>query len=659
MRKKKLDIEKLNNELSTDAIVGKFIGNERGFGFVEVEGREDDIFISPKDTFGAMNGDTVFVMIKKDSEGTNNLDSSKKKRVEGYITEVLNRANKEVVGTFNKGKDFGFVIADDKKLFQDIYISKQLRKNAKNNDKVVVEITKYPTTKNKAEGKIIEILGKSDDSTTDLMTVIKTYGYKTSFPKEVQDEAKELPQIAMNLEGRKDLRDKEIFTIDGTDTKDIDDAISLDCIDDRYILGVHIADVSHYVVDGSALDKEAIKRGTSVYLIDSVIPMLPKELSNGICSLSELEDRYALSIDIELDKDANVIKSNIYKSIICSKKKMTYDDVYKVISGDGIPNGYKPFEKTLLNMKELAIKLKQKRHDLGAIDFDLPEPKVFLDENDDVIEIKPYEITIANQMIEQFMVLANECVAKTFFEKKIPFIYRVHESPDKDKLNKLKILLKNLNYKDNISLEETRPIDIQNAIELSKDKPEEKVVSNIALRSMQLARYSEENLGHFGLALDNYCHFTSPIRRYPDLFIHRVISKYLADELNDKLKAKLLKQAIKYSETSSEMERKAEEAERDLVSIKMCEYMQKHIGEEYAGIISGINNYGLFVELDNTIEGMAHVENMKDDYYNYDEMNCAMIGERTHKIYKIGDSVKIKVISANKMLRRIDFEIIS
>ncbi|MBR3280381.1 MAG: ribonuclease R [Clostridia bacterium] len=659
MRKKKLDIEKLNNELSTDAVVGKFVGNERGFGFVEVEGREDDIFISPKDTFGAMNGDTVFVMIKKDSEGTNNLDSSKKKRVEGYITEVLNRANKEVVGTFNKGKDFGFVIADDKKLFQDIYISKQLRKNAKNNDKVVVEITKYPTTKNKAEGKIIEILGKSDDSTTDLMAVIKTYGYKTSFPKEVQDEAKELPQIAMNLEGRKDLRDKEIFTIDGADTKDIDDAISLDCIDDRYILGVHIADVSHYVVDGSALDKEAIKRGTSVYLIDSVIPMLPKELSNGICSLNELEDRYALSIDIELDKDANVIKSNIYKSIICSKKKMTYDDVYKVISGHGIPNGYKPFEKTLLNMKELAIKLKQKRHDLGAIDFDLPEPKVFLDENDDVIEIKPYEITIANQMIEQFMVLANECVAKTFFEKKIPFIYRVHESPDKDKLNKLKILLKNLNYKDNISLEETRPIDIQNAIELSKDKPEEKVVSNIALRSMQLARYSEENLGHFGLALDNYCHFTSPIRRYPDLFIHRVISKYLADELNDKLKAKLLKQAIKYSETSSEMERKAEEAERDLVSIKMCEYMQKHIGEEYAGIISGINNYGLFVELDNTIEGMVHVENMKDDYYNYDEMNCAMIGERTHKIYKIGDSVKIKVISANKMLRRIDFEIIS
>ena len=659
MRKKKLDIEKLNNELSTDAVVGKFVGNERGFGFVEVEGREDDIFISPKDTFGAMNGDTVFVMIKKDSEGTNNLDSSKKKRVEGYITEVLNRANKEVVGTFNKGKDFGFVIADDKKLFQDIYISKQLRKNAKNNDKVVVEITKYPTTKNKAEGKIIEILGKSDDSTTDLMAVIKTYGYKTSFPKEVQDEAKELPQIAMNLEGRKDLRDKEIFTIDGADTKDIDDAISLDCIDDRYILGVHIVDVSHYVVDGSALDKEAIKRGTSVYLIDSVIPMLPKELSNGICSLNELEDRYALSIDIELDKDANVIKSNIYKSIICSKKKMTYDDVYKVISGHGIPNGYKPFEKTLLNMKELAIKLKQKRHDLGAIDFDLPEPKVFLDENDDVIEIKPYEITIANQMIEQFMVLANECVAKTFFEKKIPFIYRVHESPDKDKLNKLKILLKNLNYKDNISLEETRPIDIQNAIELSKDKPEEKVVSNIALRSMQLARYSEENLGHFGLALDNYCHFTSPIRRYPDLFIHRVISKYLADELNDKLKAKLLKQAIKYSETSSEMERKAEEAERDLVSIKMCEYMQKHIGEEYAGIISGINNYGLFVELDNTIEGMVHVENMKDDYYNYDEMNCAMIGERTHKIYKIGDSVKIKVISANKMLRRIDFEIIS
>ena len=652
-RKKKLDIEKLNNELSTDAVVGKFVGNERGFGFVEIEGRDDDIFISPKDTFGAMNGDTVFVMLKKDDD-----QDAKKKRVEGYITEVLSRANKEVVGTFAKSKDFGFVVADDKKIFQDIYIPKQLRRNAKNKDKVVVEITKYPTTKNKAEGKIIEIIGKSDDSATDLMTVIKTYGYKTSFPKEVQDEANELPQVAMNYEDRIDLRNKEIFTIDGADTKDIDDAISLGFENNKYTLGVHIADVSHYVKDGSALDKEAIKRGTSVYLIDSVIPMLPKELSNGICSLNELEDRYALSIDIVLDKDANVLKSNIYKSIIRSKKKMTYDDVYKVISDDIVPEGYEPFKETLLKMKELAIKLKEKRHNQGAIDFDLPEPKVILDDNDEAIDIKPHEITIANQMIEQFMVLANECVAKTFYEKKIPFIYRVHESPDKDKLNKLKILLKNLNYKDDISLENTKPIEIQNAIELSKDKPEEKVVSNIALRSMQLARYSEENLGHFGLALQNYCHFTSPIRRYPDLFIHRVISKYLVDELNDKTKAKLLKQAIKYSESSSEMERMAEEAERDLVSIKMCEYMQKHINDEYEGIISGISNYGLYIELDNTIEGMCHVENMKDDYYNYDEINCTMIGERTHKIYKIGDSVKIKVISANKMLRRIDFGII-
>ena len=655
MSKKTKDIEYLNNELSKGAAVGTFIGNERGFGFVEIEGRED-IFIAPDDVNGAMHKDTVLVKIKETNDET-----SSHKKDEGHIVEVIKRANKVLVGTFQKSKDFGFVVVDDRHIFQDVYIPKQQRKKAKNKDKVVVELTKYPSKDKTCEGKIIDILGKADDEETDLLSILKIYNYKKEFPKDVQKEANKLPQVVVNVDGRIDLRDKEIFTIDGADTKDIDDAISLDYTNNKYVLGVHIADVSSYVLEDSELDMEARRRGTSVYLIDSVIPMLPKELSNGICSLNEGEDRYALSIDIVLDKEANILNSKIYKSVIKSKKKMTYDDVYKVIGDEFkknriIPEGYEPFEKTLTKMKELAIKLKEKRHGLGAIDFDIPEAKITLDENGIVTDVKPYEITIANQMIEQFMVLANECVAKTFFEKECPFIYRIHEKPEADKIEKLRVLLKNLNYKNEIS-EDVKPYEIQNVIESAKDTPEERVVSTAALRSMQLARYSNENLGHFGLGLEYYCHFTSPIRRYPDLFIHRVISKYLTNELDSKEKNKLQKRAIKYSIISSDMEKRAEEAERDYEAIKECEYMSGKVGEEFVGIISNITNFGMFIELPNTIEGLCHVENMKDDYYVYDENKCILVGERTKKVYKIGESIKIKVVSANKMTRRIDFEI--
>ena len=515
MVKKTKDIEYLNNELSKDAVIGTFIGNERGFGFVEIEGQAQDIFIAPLDVNGAMHKDTVFVKIKRDVESSNG------KREEGTIIEIKNRANKEVVGVFQKSKDFGVVIPDDRHLFQDISIAKKERKKAKTGDKVVVEITKYPTKDRTAEGKIIEVLGKAEDEETDLVSILKTYDYKQEFPKDVQNEANEIPQMVKDIEGRVDLRDKEIFTIDGADTKDMDDAISLDYSHGKYVLGVHIADVSEYVLEDSELDMEARRRGTSVYLIDSVIPMLPRELSNGICSLNEGEDRYTLSIDITLDDDANVLTSKIYKSVINSKKKMTYDDVYKVVGDEFednriIPKGYENFVSTLTKMKVLAEKLKDKRHGLGSIDFDIPEAKITLDENGAPVEVKPYEITIANQMIEQFMVLANECVAKTFSEKGIPFIYRVHEKPDLDKLEKLKILLKNLNYEISISDEDIKPFEIQNAIEKAKGTTEEKVVATTALRCMQLARYTHENLGHFGLSLDNYCHFTSPIRRYPD-----------------------------------------------------------------------------------------------------------------------------------------------
>lgn len=466
-----------------------------------------------------------------------------------------------------------------------------------------------------------------------------------------------MPQVVLNIDGRVDLREKEIFTIDGADTKDIDDAVSLEKIGNKYLLGVHIADVSHYVRDGMPLDKEAVKRGTSVYLIDTVIPMLPKELSNGICSLNPNEDRYALSVDILLDENVNILKSKVYKSVIKSKKQMTYDNVYKVIELGEIPQGYEPFVDTLKLMKELALKLIAKRHNEGAIDFDVPETKIILDENDKVLEVKPYEVTIANRLIEQFMVLANECIAQTFSEKQLPFIYRIHEQPDVEKLQRFKVFLNNLNYLDNFS-EEVKPKEIQKVVEESKGKVEEKVVSMMALRAMQLAKYSNENLGHFGLALKNYCHFTSPIRRYPDLFIHRVISEYLAGRLDEKQKKKFARLAIKYSQSSSDMEQKSEEAERDLEDIKKCEYMEEHVGEEFDGIISGVTNFGVFVELENTIEGLVHVENMRDDYYNFDELSVSMIGERTKKVYKMGDKIRIKVIGTDRMLRRIDFEIV-
>lgn len=650
-----------------DPIVGTFIGNDKGFGFVEVQEREEDIFIPASDAFGAMDGDEVVVLLRKKRSKTEEDDSPKpfstKKREEGIVYKISKRNTTEVIGTFYKSNGFGFVVADNRKISQDIYIPKQLRRDAKNEDKVVVVITKYPENGKKAEGKITEVLGKSNDATIDLMTILKEYGYKLDFPKEVKQEAKELPQVVLNFEDRVDLRNKEIFTIDGSDTKDIDDAVSLEYSQNKYKLGVHIADVSSYVLEGSEINKEALKRGTSVYLIDTVIPMLPKELSNGICSLNEGEDRYALSCEIVLDNNVDVISFKVFKSVINSKKKMTYDDVYKTLCSVAnkkkaeIPEGYEVYSKTLIKMKELAEKLIQKRHNLGMIDFDIPEPKILLREDGKPEEIKPYEITIANRMIEMFMVLANECVAEKFCREKIPFIYRVHDNPSLEKITRLKVFLKNLNYPEILD-DDVKPIDVQKAMSYFDGTESEKVVHMMGLRAMELAKYSNQNDGHFGLALKNYCHFTSPIRRYPDLFIHRMISKYLVGGFSGKEKSKYENQAANYSEMSSMMERRSEEAERDLNEIKMCEYMEEHIGEEYDGVISGVTNYGIYVELDNTIEGLIHVENMKEDYYNYDEERCQMVGERKHKIYKMGDYCRVRVLSANKILRRIEFEII-
>ena len=642
-----------------DFVKGKFIYNERGFGFVETDDDDKDIFIPPNMTFGSMTGDIVRVKITTPAEENH--------RAEGTIVDIIERKTKVLIGTFQKSKNYGFVVPDEKAMGTDIFISKKLRHKAKNGDKVVVSIKKYPEGNMSAEGEIIEVLGKSSDTNVDLISVIKAHDYKLVFPKEVNKEANNLPQVVRDIDGRVDLRDKEIFTIDGDDTKDIDDAVSLYMDGENYILGVHIADVSTYVKSGTALDKEARKRGTSMYLIDTVIPMLPRELSNGICSLNPNEDRYALSVEMKISKSGEVLESKIFKSVIKSKIQMTYNKVYDILVNNIVAEGFEPHVETLKLMEKLALILVDKKSKMGAIDFDMPEAKIILDENDAVVDIKLREMTIANKLIEEFMILANEVVAETFNKKELPFIYRIHEKPEVDRIEKLNTMLKNLGYPEidlNVCTKKGKvngnnlALQLKNVMNLAKGNENEKLVSLLVLRTMQLAKYSNENIGHFGLASEYYCHFTSPIRRYPDLFIHRVISSYLANELDSKMISKYKKQAIKYAETSSEMEQEEEEAERDLYEIKKCEFMQKHVGEIYDGSISGVTSFGIFVELENTVEGLIRLENMKDDYYVYDENCMRLIGKRTNKIFKLGDKVKVKVVSANKLLRRIDFELI-
>lgn len=642
-----------------DFVKGKFIYNERGFGFVETDDDDKDIFIPPNMTFGSMTGDLVRVKITTPAEENH--------RAEGTIVDIIERKTKVLIGTFQKSKNYGFVVPDEKAMGTDIFISKKLRHKAKNGDKVVVSIKKYPEGNMSAEGEIIEVLGKSSDTNVDLISVIRAHDYKLVFPKEVNKEANSLPQVVRDIDGRVDLRDKEIFTIDGDDTKDIDDAVSLYMDGENYILGVHIADVSTYVKSGTALDKEARKRGTSVYLIDTVIPMLPRELSNGICSLNPNEDRYALSVEMKISKSGEVLESKIFKSVIKSKIQMTYNKVYDILVNNIVAEGYEPHVETLKLMEKLALILVDKKSKMGAIDFDMPEAKIILDENDAVLDIKLREMTIANKLIEEFMILANEVVAETFNKKELPFIYRIHEKPEVDRIEKLNTMLKNLGYPEidlNACAKKGKvngnnlALQLRNVMNLAKGNENEKLVSLLVLRTMQLAKYSNENIGHFGLASEYYCHFTSPIRRYPDLFIHRVISSYLANELDSKMISKYKKQAIKYAETSSEMEQEEEEAERDLYEIKKCEFMQKHVDEIYDGSISGVTSFGIFVELENTVEGLIRLENMKDDYYVYDENCMRLIGKRTNKIFKLGDKVKVKVVSANKLLRRIDFELI-
>lgn len=637
--------------------------NTKGFGFVKLQNSDEEIFIANSNLKNALNGDEVVVKIIDE----NSSDSEHK---EGSIVKIIRHDKDTLVGTFQNSRNFGFIVPDDKKFGTDIFISKKDFGKAKNNQKVVVKITKYAQKGKKAEGKIIEVLGNRDEAGIDMLSLVKEYNLPYEFPEPVLKEAREVEEKINEKEFKKrlDLRGKIVFTIDGEDAKDLDDAI---CIEKNgegnYILGVHIADVSNYVKEGTPLDNEAIIRGTSVYMMDRVIPMLPKELSNGICSLNEGKDRCALSVIMEINDKGQVVSSDIKKTVIKVTKRMSYTNVYKILQYlDGEELG-KRDTKTVLKyeqyfehfklMAELAAILKNKREKDGSLELDIPESKIILDENGIAIDVKKYEITFANEIIEQFMLIANETVAEKFYWLEAPFIYRVHPVPDIDKIKELNTFLFNLGYRIKANKENIHPKAFAEVLEEVKGKPEERVVSNLILRTLKIAQYESENQGHFGIASKYYCHFTSPIRRYPDLFIHRIISKYIEKNysLSQEDLEKYSEQATKYAKTSSEREKIAQKVERDSVDIKKAEYMESKVGEQYEGIISNITSFGVFVELENTVEGLIRFENLGFEYFEYDEDRKQLIGENTGTIFKIGDPIKIQVIEANKELRRISF----
>lgn len=649
LKKKKENLE--------NCIKGIFRGNEKGFGFVKIDGQDEEIYISRGNTKDAVNGDEVLIKIIDDTVEGN--------RKEGKIVKTINHKRNEIVGTFTKRKNFGFVVPDDREFNTDIFISKKSFNKAKNNQKVVVKITKFPQGNKSAEGEITEIIGGINEAGVDMLSLIKEYNLPYEFPDDVILEAKKVENkiTKKDLQNRLDLRSKNIFTIDGEDAKDLDDAIYVTKLEnENYELGVSIADVSHYVAENSKLDQEAIIRGTSIYMLDRVIPMLPKELSNGICSLNVNEDRLCLSVISEITPDGEIVSSDIRKAVINVKERMSYADVQKILDGKNkeFLKRYEKYIEDFKLMEELAKILKQKREGAGSLDLDIPESKVILDKNGFAIDIEKYKIYFANEIIEQFMLTANEIVAEKFYWLEAPFIYRVHEEPDTEKVNALNKFLFNFGYKIKSNKEKVYPKAFAEVLEKVKGREEEMVVSNLILRTLKVARYESENKGHFGIASKYYCHFTSPIRRYPDLFIHRIISKYIDNSyiLNEKNLEKYKEQATKYSQTSSEREKIAQKVEREAIAIKKAEYMQNKIGKEYEGIVSGITAFGMFVELENTVEGLIKFEDLGNEYFIYNDENKTLVGENSKKVYKIGDKIKIKVIYANKQLRRINFKAI-
>ncbi|MEE0885143.1 MAG: ribonuclease R [Faecalimonas sp.] len=632
-------------------LVGTFTSHARGFGFVTIEGEAEDIFISEDDMNGAFYNDQVEVVIKATPAG---------KRKEGKITKVLSHGTTTLVGYFEKSKNFGFVRPDNQRFIKDVFIPLERSKGAITGHKVVVELTKYGGDNKKPEGKVIEIIGHVNDPGTDIMSIVKGYDLPTSFPEKVLNQAERVAKDVSiaDMAGRMDLRDWQMVTIDGEDAKDLDDAISITRDGNNYILGVHIADVTNYVQENSALDREAVKRGTSVYLVDRVIPMLPHTLSNGICSLNAGVDRLALSCIMTINEKGVVIDHTIAETVVRIDERMSYTSVKKILEerdADEIER-YEQLVPMFELMAELSGILREKRKKRGSIDFDFPETKMVLDENGRPIDIKPYDRNVATKIIEDFMLLANETVAEDYFWQEIPFVYRTHESPDEDKVKKLATFINNFGHSLHISNKEVRPKEIQKLLAKVEGTAEEALISRLALRSMKQARYTPENTGHFGLAASYYCHFTSPIRRYPDLQIHRIIKENLRGRMNDDRRAHYDAILTEVAKKSSERERLAEEAERETIKLKKVEYMAERIGETFEGVISSITKWGVYVELPNTIEGLIHVTNMYDDHYNYIEDTYEMVGEHTGRTYKLGQTVEVRVIGANRLERTIDFE---
>jgi len=640
---------------NTNKFVCKFEAKSRGFGFARVLSNDKDIkdiYISKEDTNGAFDEDIVLV------EAYPNHESGKS--VEGKILKIIKRGEARFVGIVEKNDSFAFVSVLDKTI-EDVYIPYKGLQGVENKDRVVIKITKYPTANRKAEGKVVEVIGHESDKDIEQAVILASHKIEERFPASVINEAEQVANISEeDLESRVDLRDKNIYTIDSDDAKDLDDAICVEKISDaEYKLSVHIADVSHYVKEGAEIDKEAIKRGTSIYTPGKVIPMLPRTLSNGICSLTEGEDRLTLSVDMIIDKDAKVIFSTIYKSVIRSKKRMSYSKVEDVLNNTNKETlkEYAPFAHDIMLMKELYEILNKKRVASGSINFDIPETHFDLDENGEPIAVYPYKIGVSNSIIEEFMLVTNKTVAKTFRDLDAPFIYRVHETPDLEKLRELNEMLKNMGSSIK-GINKIHPKALSTALEtFENDEKKYMIVSKMLLRSLKLAKYSEECLGHFGLNFKDYCHFTSPIRRYPDLFIHRVISKYIESgySLEEKEYIKLQNKAVKYAFSSSECEKTATEIERDFDDLFMAKYMKKHLGDEYEGVISSVTSFGIYVKLDNTIEGLVTVSNLDDDYYIYHEKEMVLIGERTGKKYEIGQKVKVIVARADERNAQIDF----
>ena len=634
-------------------LIGTYQAHPRGFGFVVLEGEEEDLFISEDDRSGAFNGDQVEVVIKATPRG---------KRREGKIVRIMSRGTTKVVGYFERNKKFGFVRPDDQRFLKDIFVPLERSKGAVTGHKVVVEITQYGGQNKKPEGKVIEILGHVNDPGTDILSIVKGYDLPTEFSEKVLNQAERVAKEVSEADrqGRLDLREQIMVTIDGEDAKDLDDAISLTKEGSSYILGVHIADVTNYVQEKSALDREAYKRGTSVYLVDRVIPMLPHILSNGMCSLNAGEDRLALSCIMTINEKGVVVDHTIAETVIRVDERMSYTSVKKILEDKDAEETekYQTLVPMFEMMAELAGILREKRHKRGSIDFDFPETKMELDKEGKPIAMKPYERNVATKIIEDFMLLANETVAEDCFWQEIPFLYRTHESPDEEKMKTLATFIHNFGHSMHMSNKEIRPKEIQKLLEKVEGTPQEPLISRLALRSMKQARYTPENTGHFGLATSYYCHFTSPIRRYPDLQIHRIIKENLRGRMNEERREHYAGILPEVAKNTSTRERLAEEAERETMKLKKVEYMAARIGEEFEGVISSITKWGVYVELENTIEGLVHVTNMWDDHYEYLEDRYEMVGEHRGKVYRLGETVVVRVIGTDKLQRTIDFEFV-